>query len=78
MALAKLSSTLISVKFWILVAASLFFHEKTLSETGWITIVLAFGGFRTLNEIAGMVKEVKTNGHEKTGNGGKNQDFGDS
>lgn len=55
----KLLSQLSSVKFQIIVLASYFFQAKTLSETGWITVILAFGGFRTVNELAGMFKDYK-------------------
>lgn len=56
----KLLTTLFSVKFHILAAACTFLYIGKLDQTNWVTVVLTVAGFRTLNEVSGMYKSIKT------------------
>lgn len=56
----KLMGTLFSVKFQILIAACTFLYMGKLDQANWVTVVLTVAGFRTINEVGGMVKSIKT------------------
>lgn len=56
----KLMSTLFSVKFQILVVASAFLYVEKLDQANWVTVVLTVAGFRTINDVSGIYKSVKT------------------
>lgn len=67
----KLLSVLFSVKFQILIAACAFLYVGKLDQANWVTVVLTVAGFRTINEVSGMYKSVKTAQAQGNKNAGK-------
>lgn len=56
----KVLNTLFSVKFQILVTSCVFLYVGKLDQANWVTVVLTVAGFRTINEVSGIYKSVKS------------------
>lgn len=55
----KLKILAVSLKFYSLVAATWLFAVGTLSENGWIMIVLPIVGMKEASKLAGHYRDIK-------------------
>lgn len=57
--LEKLKSLAVSLKFYSFVAATALFACGTLSESGWITVILTVVGMKEGGKIVSAYRDIK-------------------